>query len=59
MMKLWIASAIYALASAAYAAASIPVSEPGTFELLALGGVVAGVVALRRRRKWNDTRRQR
>jgi len=50
-MKLWIATVIYALASAAYAGPTLPVSEPGTFELLMLGGVVAGVVALRRRRK--------
>jgi hypothetical protein len=28
-----------------------PLPEPGTFELLALGGVVAAVVAIRNRRK--------
>lgn len=50
-MKLWIASVIYTFANAAYAGLITPVSEPGTFELLALGGVVAGIVALRRRRK--------
>jgi hypothetical protein len=29
----------------------LTVPEPGTFELLALGGVVAAVVAIRNRRK--------
>lgn len=28
-----------------------PVPEPGTFELLALGGVAAAIIALRKRRK--------
>jgi hypothetical protein len=28
-----------------------PAPEPGTFELIALGGIVAAVIALRNRRK--------
>jgi hypothetical protein len=38
------------IAPAAYAAASA-LPEPGTFELLALGGVVALVIGIRNRRK--------
>jgi hypothetical protein len=39
------------LATTAAFAQTRPLPEPGTFELLALGGVVAAVVALRNRRK--------
>lgn len=35
----------------AFAAATAPLPEPGVLELLALGGVVAGVIAMRKRRK--------
>jgi hypothetical protein len=39
------------LASAAAQAGVNAVPEPGTFELLALGGVIAVVLAIRKRRK--------
>jgi peptidoglycan/LPS O-acetylase OafA/YrhL len=45
---------VLALASAAVYAGGVPpgtAPEPGTFELLALGGVMAIVVAIRNRRK--------
>ena len=35
----------------AFAAASVPLPEPGVIEVLAVGGVVAGLVAARARRK--------
>jgi hypothetical protein len=38
-------------ATAAHAGPTLPVSEPGTFELLALGGVIAAVIAIRNRSK--------
>jgi hypothetical protein len=45
--------AVSAALTAAAANAGVPqtVPEPGTFELLALGGVIAVVIAIRRRRK--------
>jgi hypothetical protein len=43
---------LLALASGvAFAAAPVPLPEPGVIELLAVGGVVAGVIAARSRRK--------
>ena len=38
-------------ASTADAGVTIPVPEPGVLELLAMGGVLAAVIALRNRRK--------
>lgn len=50
MDKLFLAICATLLATSALAGvAQLP--EPGTFELLALGGVVAAVVAIRNRRK--------
>jgi hypothetical protein len=46
-------TAVLALVSSTVWAWSVPIQapEPGTFELLALGGVVAVIVAIRKRRK--------
>lgn len=51
MMK-WILGAAFTLTAGA-ASAGVPtaVPEPGVLELLALGGVIAAVVAIRNRRK--------
>jgi len=40
-----------ALASTTAYAGALPVSEPGVFELLAIGGVAAIVISIRNRRK--------
>ncbi len=53
-MKSLLAALATALASATASAGFVPVNnvaEPGSFELLAIAGVVAAVVALRNRRK--------
>ncbi len=53
-MKARIASALAALTSGhvfAVAAAPQPLPEPGSFELIAIAGVIAVVVAIRNRRK--------
>ena len=42
---------VLALASTAASAGSVHLPEPGSFELLALGGVVALVIGLRKRFK--------
>ena len=34
-----------------WAGTPAPVPEPGTFELIALGGIVAAVIAIRNRRR--------
>ena len=44
-------SAILLLASSATYAGATTMPEPGTFELLALGGAVALVIGLRNRRR--------
>ena len=53
MIKLSLAAAAWlALAAPAYAGSLVGrIPEPGTFELLALGGVVALVIGIRNRRK--------
>ena len=50
MIRLLVMTTFLVVAPAALAGA-IPVPEPGTLELLGLGGVMAVVIALRRRRK--------
>ncbi len=51
-MKRWILGVICAVwAASAYAGIPNVVPEPGVLELLALGGVIAAVVAIRNRRK--------
>lgn len=51
-MRTFIVMALALGASNALAGAPpAPLSEPGTFELLALGGVVAAVIAIRNRRR--------
>jgi hypothetical protein len=51
MMK-WILGAAFMLAAtSASAGVPTPVPEPGVLELLALGGVIAAVAAIRNRRK--------
>ena len=50
MIVLFIGLLIATMAQA-YAIPPIPVPEPGTLELLSLGGIVAAVVAIRNRRK--------
>ena len=49
-MKTSLLSVCLAFASSAYAG-TIHLPEPGTFELLALGGVLAVVVAIRNSKK--------
>ena len=44
-------AALELLAGGAWAAATGNLPEPGTFELLALGGVVALVIGIRNRRR--------
>lgn len=50
MTKYLIAITSLLVASTQLALAITPIPEPGTIELLALGGVVSAVVALRKRR---------
>ena len=51
MDKLLLALCAAFVATSVLAGGPAPLPEPGTFELLALGGVVAAVVAIRSRRK--------
>lgn len=51
MNRAILAALLVAVATAAKAGVPQQVPEPGTFELLALGGVVAAVIAVRNRRK--------
>jgi hypothetical protein len=51
MNRLILAVSAALTAAVAYAGLPTTVPEPGTFELLALGGVIAVVIAIRRRRK--------
>jgi hypothetical protein len=51
MDKLLLALCAVLIAAPVLAGEPIAVPEPGTFELLALGGVVAAIVAIRNRRK--------
>jgi len=51
MSRLIVALAAALAATVAGAGEPVPVPEPGIVELLALGGVVAVVVAFRNRRK--------
>jgi hypothetical protein len=51
MDRLIVAMAALLTATVAGAGEPVPVPEPGIIELLALGGVVAVVLALRNRRK--------
>jgi len=52
MIRIMLAVLALLLAVVANVGATVPppLSEPGTFELLALGGVIAAVVAIRKRR---------
>ncbi|MGE5105558.1 MAG: PEP-CTERM sorting domain-containing protein [Betaproteobacteria bacterium] len=52
MLRIIVALVTAVSACSAFAGAPpAAVPEPGTFELLALGGVVAAIVAIRNRRK--------
>lgn len=51
MMKWILGVACMLVAASASAGAPTAVPEPGVLELLALGGVIAAVVAIRNRRK--------
>ena len=51
MVRIIVALATALPAWSAFAGAPTTLPEPGTFELLALGGVIAAVVAIRNRRK--------
>jgi hypothetical protein len=42
---------VSALAASPAFAGTVPVPEPGVLELLAIGGVLAAVIAIRNRRK--------
>jgi hypothetical protein len=51
MNRLIIAISTAFAATVAQAGVPVPLPEPGTLELLALGGAVAAVIALRNRRR--------
>jgi hypothetical protein len=54
MTRVVVELAVLLAATTSFAQAAVapnPLPEPGTFELLALGGVVAAVIAFRNRRK--------